>query len=142
MKRLTKFTREQVKALAANPYTSMVDFRHIWYTEEFMKLFLDRYKNGDTSYEIFSSCGYDIAVLGENRVYGFPRRVTKLLGISQGLDGTAEKTMENRPRDIDNDTEPALQTVSDMQRELTYLRRQVELLKKAAETNDGRGTGT
>ena len=142
MGKLKKFTREQVRALAANPYTSMVDFRHIWYTEEFMKLFLDRYKNGDTSYEIFSSCGYDVTVLGENRVYGFPRRVTKLLGISQGLAGTAAKAVESGPQSIDNDTESAGQSVSDMQRELTYLRRQVELLKKAVETNDTRGTGT
>ena len=65
MRRLKKFTREQVKALAANPYTSRVDFHCIWYTEEFMRLFLERYKNGDTSFEIFTSCGYDIAVLGK-----------------------------------------------------------------------------
>ena len=56
MRKLRKFTREQVKALAANPYTSRVDFHSIWYTDEFMMLFLERYKNGDTSYEIFSSC--------------------------------------------------------------------------------------
>lgn len=132
MRRLKKFTREQVKTLAANPYTSRVDFRHIWYTEEFMKLFLDRYKNGDTSFEIFASCGYDIEVLGENRIYGFPRRVTRLLGISQELIGTVKMTEESGVQDTDNDTMPDPQNVSAMQRELEYLRRQVKLLKKTA----------
>lgn len=133
MRKLRKFTREQVKALAANPYTSKVDFHSIWYTEEFMTLFLDRYKNGDTSYEIFSSCGYDIEVLGANRVYGFPRRVTRLLGISQELTGAAEKVRENKIQDTDNNTIPIQQTISDMQRELEYLRRQIQLLKENAE---------
>ena len=130
MRRLKKFTREQVKALSANPYTSRVDFHCIWYTEEFMKLFLERYKNGDTSFEIFSSCGYDIAVLGENRVYGFPRRVTRLLGIGQGLTGTAEKTGVSGAQTTEHDTLPIQQTVSDMQRELEYLRQQVQILQK------------
>ena len=133
MRRLKKFTREQVKALAANPYTSKVDFHCIWYTEEFMNLFLESYKNGDTSFEIFESCGYDIAVLGENRVYGFPRRVTKLLGISQGLAGTAEKLRVSGARHTDIDTVATGQSISDMQRELEYLRKQVQLLREKAE---------
>lgn len=136
MRRVNKFTREQVKALAANPYTSRVDFRHIWYTEEFMTLFLDRYKNGDTSFEIFTSCGYDTEVLGENRVYGFPRRVTKLLGISQGLTRSAGKTRVNGQQDTERNTDSTRQTVSEMQRELEYLRRQIQLLKKDVETEE------
>lgn len=124
-RKLRKFTREQVRALAANPYTSKVDFHSIWYTDEFMMLFLERYKNGDTSYEIFSSCGYDVEVLGENRVYGFPRRVAKLLGISQGLTGSAGKA-------ADPDAMPTPQTVFEIQRELEHLRRQIQLLKKTA----------
>lgn len=124
-RKLRKFTREQVKALAANPYTSRVDFHSIWYTDEFMMLFLERYKNGDTSYEIFSSCGYDIEVLGENRVYGFPRRVAKLLGISRGLTGPDGKT-------TDPGAMPTLQTVFEIQQELECLRRQIQFLKKTA----------
>lgn len=136
MRKLKKFTREQVKALAANPYTSKVDFHCIWYTEEFMKLFLDRYKNGDTSFEIFESCGYDIAVLGENRVYGFPRRVMRLLGISQGSAGAAEKLRVSGARGTEHDTTSAGQSVSDMQRELENLRRQVQLLREKAVAED------
>lgn len=133
MRTLKKFTREQVKSLAANPYTSKVDFRHIWYTEEFMKLFLERYKNGDTSFEIFDSCGYDVNVLGVNRVYGFPRRVATLLGISQGITGSAEKIRVNELQNTDSTAVSAQQTFSDMQRELEYLRRQVQLLQEKAE---------
>ena len=136
MRKLKKFTREQVRVLAANPYTSKVDFHCIWYTEEFMQLFLERYKNGDTSFEIFESCGYDIAVLGENRVYGFPRRVTRLLGLSQEFAGSAEKIRASGLQDMNHDAIPAQQSVSDMQRELEYLRRQIQLLKERVGTED------
>lgn len=140
MRRLKKFTREQVKSLALNPYTSSVDFRHIWYTEEFMKLFLERYKNGDTSFEIFSSCGYDIDVLGENRIYGFPRRVTRLMGISQGLSESTEKTGASKPQTTGYDAMSTQQTISDMQRELEYLRRQVQMLKNNTGTEGVEGS--
>ena len=92
-----------------------------------MRLFLERYKNGDTSFEIFDSCGYDIAVLGENRVYGFPRRVATLLGISQEINGAIEKTGIGVLQETSNNTIPVQLSIADMQRELEYLRRQVQL---------------
>ena len=45
-RKITKFMPEQMQTLASNPYTDRVDFYRIWYTEEFMKLYLDRYKKG------------------------------------------------------------------------------------------------
>ena len=137
-RRILKFTPEQMRALASNPYTAGVDFRYIWFTEEFMKLFLERYENGESSHEIFASCGYDTEILGMNRIYNFPRRAMSLLGIKrkrQVFTGMGGMVGAGGPQDADYDTMPIGQSVLDMQRELEYLRKQVQFLKKNAEAN-------
>jgi hypothetical protein len=128
-----KFTPEQIEILAANPFTNKVDFHHIWFTLEFQNLFLTRYENGETSSEIFAGLGYDIAILGENRVYGYPRRLMKRIESGQGLTETAGNHKVSEPQNVDYNTMPSQQSVASMQRELTYLRQQVEFLKKISE---------
>ena len=71
--RLSKFTQEQMDILRANPFTKKVDLHHIWFTLEFQNLFLARYEQGESSTEIFADLGYDIEVLGKNRIYNYPR---------------------------------------------------------------------
>ena len=66
-----KFTDEQIKELSENPFTSEVTYYQIYYTLEFQNLFLARYEKGESSVEIFESMGYDVSILGDNRVYGF-----------------------------------------------------------------------
>lgn len=128
-----KFTPEEIETLAANPFTSKVDFHHIWFTLEFQNLFLARYENGETSSEIFTDLGYDISILGENRVYGYPRRLIKRIESGQGLTETHGRTKVDAPKNTDYNTMPAQQSVASMQRELKYLRQQVEFLKKITE---------
>ncbi len=131
-----KFTTEEIKQLAANPFTSKVDYHHIWFTLEFQNLFLSRYETGETSYEIFVSCGYDPDVLGDNRIYGFYRRLIKRLENGTGLTETAGRTKVEAPENTDYNTMPAQQSVASMQRELKYLRQQVEFLKKITELDN------
>lgn len=121
---------EQIKQLAANPFTSKVDYYHIWFTLEFQNIFLTRYEAGESSADIFASMGYDVSVLGDNRVYGFARRLRKRLENGQALTETPGKTKVEMPENTDYNTMPAQQSVAAMQRELTYLRQQVEFLKK------------
>ena len=71
--RFSKFTQEQMDILRANPFTKKVDLHHIWFTLEFQNLFLARYEQGESSTEIFADLGYDIEVLGKNRIYNYPR---------------------------------------------------------------------
>lgn len=131
-----KFTLEQIAVLTANPFTSKVDFYHIWFTLEFQNLFLARYESGETSHEIFTGLGYDVDILGENRVYGFPRRLKKRIESGQGLTETAGNTKLSEPQNVDYNTMPVQQSVSSMQRELKYLRQQVEFLKKITELDN------
>lgn len=131
-----KFTLEEIDILAANPFTSKVDFHHIWFTLEFQNLFLSRYEMGESSHEIFADLGYDIKILGDNRVYGFYRRLKKRLETGQGLTETAGNTKLSAPENTDYNTLPAQQSVASMQRELKYLRQQVEFLKKITELDN------
>ena len=62
-RRFSRFTDEEVEILKANPFTSKVDHRHIWFTLEFQNIFLSRYEAGDTATEIFTCLGYDISIL-------------------------------------------------------------------------------
>lgn len=132
----TKFTPEQIEILAANPFTSRVDYHHIWFTLEFQNLFLARYESGESSSEIFESSGYDIAILGESRVYNYPRRLMKRLESGQGLTEATGNAKADEPQNVDYNTMPAQQSVSAMQRELIYLRQQVAFLKKITELDN------
>lgn len=132
-RRMSRFTDEEVEILKANPFTSKVDHRHIWFTLEFQNIFLSRYEAGDTAIEIFTTLGYDVSILGPNRVYGFPRRLYDRLGSGRELIEYNGTSKAPEPLNVDYNTMPSQQAVSSMQRELTYLRQQVEFLKKITE---------
>lgn len=131
-----KFTQEERDILASNPFTRKVDFYHIWFTLEFQNIFLSRYEMGESSFDIFTDLGYDTCILGDNRVYGFYRRLKKRLESGQGLTETAGTTRVSEPTNTDYNTMPAQQSVAAMQRELKYLRQQVEFLKKITELDN------
>ena len=109
----TRFTPEQMKVLSANPFTYKVSAIYIHYTLEFKNLFLAHYEAGEPVKDIFAAFGYDPAILGDNRMYAFARRISY-------------------------NTLPAQQSVSAMQREIAYLRQQIEFLKKITELDNDR----
>lgn len=124
-----KFTTEEIEILRANPFTSRVDCHHIWFTLEFQNLFLSRYDEGESSSEIFQSLGYDISILG-SRVPNYPRQLRNRLAKGKELIEDHGNKKVDEPSYVDYNTMPSQQAVAAMQRELTYLRQQVEFLKK------------
>lgn len=132
MRYKTKFTLEQMEELAANPFTFKVTPRYIWFTLEFKNLFLARFESGDTIMEIFESCGYRSELLGKNRIYAFHRRLQDELSSGQFREGPPVRYAEaSEPQDFN--TLPAQQSVAAMQREIVYLRQQLDFLKKITE---------
>lgn len=130
------FTPEQIEILASNKFTAKVNSRQIIYTLEFKNLFLSRYEQGDTSIEIFQDCGYDPEILGRTRIYGFARRLRELVESGRPLTEDYPNTKVDKPANTDYNTMPSQLSVSAMQRELTYLRQQVEFLKKITELDN------
>lgn len=131
-----RFTQEEREILASNPFTSRVDWHHIWFTLEFQNIFLARYEQGETSTEIFADMGYDLEILGPNRVYNYPRTLYKRLERGLPLTESPGHTKADIPENVDYNTMPAQQSVASMQRELKYLRQQVEFLKKITELDN------
>ena len=137
-KRIRKFTAEQMEQLAANPFTQRVTVLRISFSLEFKNLFLARYESGEAIKDIFAEMGYDIGVLGENRIYNFANRLAIMaergeMPTEEPLGAKLEK-----PASVDYNTMPAQQSVAAMQREIAYLRQQIEFLKKITELDNGR----
>ena len=133
-----KFTPEQMETLAANPFTLKIDNSHISYTLEFKNLFLARYEAGESVREIFESLGYDTSILGDSRIYCFAYKLAKQAESGQLLTEASPAASQKKPVKVDYNTMPAQQSVAAMQREIAYLRQQVEFLKKITELDKGR----
>lgn len=134
--RIRQFTEEQLQELASNPFTRNVNSYRISFTLEFKNLFLSHYEQGELVKDIFSSLGYDPNILGDGRMYTFCHRLLKQVEAGEPLKElsiTHNPTSVEKPKFIDYNTLPAQQSVASMQRELTYLRQQVEFLKKISQ---------
>ena len=135
---IKKFTPEQMEVLAANPFTHRITVYRISYTLEFKNLFLVRYESGETVKDIFANLGYDISLLGENRIYGFANALIKKVDAGEVLAEESPRVRQEKPVNVDYNTMPAQQSVSAMQREIAYLRQQLEFLKKITKQDNDR----
>ena len=135
---IKKFTQEQMEILVANPFTYKINAYRISYTLEFKNLFLARYEAGESVREIFEALGYDTDILGDSRIYCFAYKLAKQSEAGQLLTETTPTTKQEKPVNVDYNTMPAQQSVAAMQREIAYLRQQVEFLKKITELDNDR----
>jgi len=136
---IKRFTPEQVAILAANPFTYKVNALRISYTLEFKNLFLSRYELGDsTVVEIFASLGYDVKILGNDRMHNFAYRLTKQAEAGEIPAETHISSKQDKPVNVDYNTMPSQQSISAMQREIAYLRQQLEFVKKITEQDKDR----
>ena len=132
------FTPEQMKILSANPFTYKVSAICIHYTLEFKNLFLAHYEAGEPVKDIFAAFGYDPAILGDNRMHAFARRISKQAKEGKVPTEDSSSVKIQKPAKVDYNTLPAQQSVSAMQREIAYLRQQIEFLKKITELDNDR----
>lgn len=62
------FTEKEIKILSKNPYVKTVTTNAITYSEEFKNILIDQYEKGRFPREIFEDCGFDIEIIGMDRV--------------------------------------------------------------------------
>ena len=136
-RRNKRFTSEEVEQLASNPFTYRVSACQISYTLEFKNLFLARYEAGESVREIFQSLGYDIEILGESRIYCFAHQLVKRAEEGQLMREGPPARREKKPANINYNTMPSQQSIAAMQREIAYLRQQLEFVKKITELDNG-----
>lgn len=117
------FTHEQREALEANEYTRRVGDHYIRFTDAFWQEFSRRYLAGEDRYEICRSMRYDPKVISSKRL----EYICRTIRDSQDLPASKRK----RPAaDTKYSEMPQEEAIKAMATELTYLRQEVEFLKK------------
>lgn len=122
------FTNEEIELLSKNKYVKNVTAKGITYTDELKKIFISENNSGKFPRQIFEECGFDIDILGIQRVYAAGKRWRKLYkkdGIL-GLSDTRELN-SGRPRTKDLSIE---EKYTRLEAKLKLLQAENELLKK------------
>ncbi|WP_241657913.1 IS3 family transposase [Anaerobacillus alkaliphilus] len=68
------FTEREIKLLSGNPYVKSVSSKGITYTDEFKRLFIAENEKGKTPRQIFEENGFDIEIIGMDRVESSGKR--------------------------------------------------------------------
>nr|WP_317955365.1 IS3 family transposase [Paenibacillus chitinolyticus] len=68
------FTDNEIKQLSNNPYVKSVSSKAITYTDAFKELFISENNKGRLPREIFEECGFDVTVIGIQRVQSSGKR--------------------------------------------------------------------
>uniref|UniRef100_UPI00338F4745 HTH domain-containing protein n=1 Tax=uncultured Brevibacillus sp. TaxID=169970 RepID=UPI00338F4745 len=94
------FTEKEIKLLKQNPYVKSVSSKAITYTDEFKRIFIVEHENGKIRSHIFEEYGFDVDVIGLQRVKSSADRWLKAYR-ENGVDGLSDSRAEHagRPRE-------------------------------------------
>lgn len=122
------FTNEEIKLLSKNKYIKNITIKGITYTEEFKKIFICENINGKLPRQIFEEYGFDVDILGMNRIHSAGKRWRKSYK-EDGLIGLSDtrKLNSGRPRTKDLSLE---EKYARLEAKLKLLKAENELLKK------------
>ena len=120
------FTDEEVEQFKINPFTFNVTKSHISFTIEAKTIFWNEYNNGTPLKLILQNHGYPPEILGDGRIDG----ILKILKMqSKSKDGFTQGTYKRTASNID-DSLPLDQQVRLLRGEVSFLKSQMEFLKK------------
>lgn len=68
------FTKEEIELLLDNKYVKHVSAKGITYTDEFKRIFIVENEKGKFSTVIFKECGFDVNILGCDRIRSAGKR--------------------------------------------------------------------
>lgn len=124
------FTPEEVRALRENPYTLKATDKTITFTRAFKEQFWQGLQEGKSKYELLKELGYDPELLGSSRVEGISYHIRKE---AERPEGFHEGRRTRTPYALGaNDVSelPQSQALRHLQAEVSYLRQEIEFLKK------------
>ncbi|MCA1321160.1 IS3 family transposase [Bacillus tianshenii] len=122
------FTEKEVKLLSINPYVKSVSSKGITYSDEFKQIFIAEKKKGKFARDIFEQYGFDVNVLGKQRIRSASRRWNDTY-IESGINGLRDTRAGNsgRPRERELSLE---EKNARLEAQLNLLKAENELLKK------------
>lgn len=127
-------TKKEIEILSKNPYVKNVSEKSITYTDEFKNIFINEYENGMTPSTIFKKYGFDIEVLGYDRIKDSSYRWRNQAKREDGLSDT-RKGKSGRPKTKDlTDSELISRLehkIAILEQENSYLKK-IRLIEKAA----------
>ena len=133
------FTPDEINMLKANPYTLRVSETTIKFTLAFKEAFMEGYKKGIGPVHLFRELGYDPDVIGKSRIDGHSKSIRKEdqseLGLHQGIIRYSNRILQ----DSYSNKLSVPQTIKRMQREIIYLRQELEFVKKIINHSSGKG---
>lgn len=122
------FTEKEIKLLSSNKYVKSVSSKGITYTDDFKQVFIAEKEKGKFARDIFKECGFDVDVLGIQRIKSASRR-WKDAYIESGIcglrDTRAESSGRLRERELTLEEKNAR-----LEAEINLLKAENELLKK------------
>lgn len=122
------FTEKEVQLLSRNPYVKAVSSKGITYTDEFKRIFIVEKESGKFPKQIFEECGFDVEMLGNDRVRSASKRWQKAYNES-GVSGLRDTRLEGsgRPRKSEMTLE---EKNARLEAQINLLKAENELLKK------------
>ena len=122
------FTEKEIKVLSKNPYVKSVSIKGITYTDEFKRIFITENEQGKFPKQIFEERGFDIDILGKDRVKSSGKRWRKAYR-ENGVNGLKDTRKGNsgRPSEKELSLEKKYER---MKVQNNLLKAENELLKK------------
>lgn len=120
------FTEDQIKTMAANPYTVKVTPGQISFTRKFKEVFFRKLEAGEAPGSILSDCGYDPDTLGTKRIEALAARIRKEAGSEEGFrEGRRPYGSIKQTEEVSEEKRMKL-----LESRVEYLEAQVEFVKE------------
>lgn len=122
------FTNKDIEILSNNKYVKKVSEKGITYTDEFKRVFISENEKGKLPRDIFSECGFDIDLIGMQRIHSSGKRwraAFRINGVTQLQD--TRKYNSGRPSEKELSLE---EKYKKLQLKIRLLEAENELLKK------------
>lgn len=122
------FSKEEIEVLSRNKFVKHISVKGITYTDEFKRHFISEYEKGKLPRTIFEESGFNLNILGKNRVESATKRWSSAfrnVGI-EGLQDT-RKGNSGRPREKEITLEEKYERLMAQNK---LLKAENELLKK------------
>jgi hypothetical protein len=122
------FTEKEVQTLSKNRYVKSISQKGITYTDEFKRIFIEENEKGKTPRIIFEECGFDVEIIGIQRVISSGNR-WRTSYKKNGVLGLRDTRKENSGRKLEREL-TLEEKYARLEAERNLLKAENELLKK------------
>ncbi|MDM5157296.1 IS3 family transposase [Bacillus sp. DX1.1] len=122
------FTEKEIKLLSSNQYVKSVSSKSITYTDKFKRICIEEKEKGKFPRQIFEECGFDVEILGMDRIKAASKRWKKAYnenGISGLRDTRFGNSKRSRERELTLEEKNAR-----LEAQINLLKAENELFKK------------